>query len=282
MTVKVGIVKLGNIGSAPLLEFLLDERADRKNINVRVFSSGAKLEKEDGEEIAKIAATQQCDLYITISPNAALPGPTTAREALHKTGKPLIVISDAPAKKLAKELPEDIGYIIVTVDPMIGARREVLDPTEMALFNGYLTVLLAAAGAFEAIRIAMDNTIASIEAGEQPVQLPNLVIGPKEGADALEFSNPYAYSMAYGALEIAKNIASINTNACFKVKDRKEYIPMIIAAHETLIMGVKMAEEARRIEKGVDAVFRTPHKKNITVYKRELMEKPKEREETAE
>ena len=41
--VKVGFVKVGNIGSAPLLEFLLDERAERQDIDVRVVSSGAKL-----------------------------------------------------------------------------------------------------------------------------------------------------------------------------------------------------------------------------------------------
>lgn len=41
-TVKIGILKVGCIGSAPLLEFLLDERAERRDIAVRVVGSGAK------------------------------------------------------------------------------------------------------------------------------------------------------------------------------------------------------------------------------------------------
>ena len=43
MVVKIGIVKCGNIGISPIIELLLDERADRENIDVQVISSGAKL-----------------------------------------------------------------------------------------------------------------------------------------------------------------------------------------------------------------------------------------------
>ena len=35
MVVKIGIVKSGNIAASPVLELLLDERADRPNIDVR-------------------------------------------------------------------------------------------------------------------------------------------------------------------------------------------------------------------------------------------------------
>ncbi|MEM3593947.1 MAG: F420-dependent methylenetetrahydromethanopterin dehydrogenase, partial [Candidatus Jordarchaeaceae archaeon] len=75
--IKVGFVKLGNIGSAPLLEFLLDERADRNDIDVRVVSSGAKLNPEQAEEVAKKILDFKPNLVITVSPNAALPGPGT-------------------------------------------------------------------------------------------------------------------------------------------------------------------------------------------------------------
>ena len=34
--VKVGVVKLGCVGTAPLLEYLLDERADRNDVDVRI------------------------------------------------------------------------------------------------------------------------------------------------------------------------------------------------------------------------------------------------------
>jgi|GEM_PF-6142893 len=37
--VKTSIVKIGCIGCSPQLEYLLDERADRKDIDVRVFRS---------------------------------------------------------------------------------------------------------------------------------------------------------------------------------------------------------------------------------------------------
>ena len=38
---KLGVLKLGCIGAAPLLDLLLDERADREDLDVRGFTSGA-------------------------------------------------------------------------------------------------------------------------------------------------------------------------------------------------------------------------------------------------
>ena len=40
-TKKVGIFKCGNIGTSPLLELLIDELADRKDIKVRTVTSGS-------------------------------------------------------------------------------------------------------------------------------------------------------------------------------------------------------------------------------------------------
>ena len=49
---------------------------------------------------------------------------------------PAFIIGDAPGKRAKDEMDEQgIGYIIVEADPMIGARREWLDPTEMAIFQ---------------------------------------------------------------------------------------------------------------------------------------------------
>jgi len=42
--VKVGVLKMGAIGTAVILEYLLDERADREDIEVRVVTSGAKMQ----------------------------------------------------------------------------------------------------------------------------------------------------------------------------------------------------------------------------------------------
>jgi methylenetetrahydromethanopterin dehydrogenase len=124
------VVKLGNIGSAPLLDLLFDERADRKNIDVRVFGSGAKMGEIQAEEVANLAKDyDKTQLFLVVSPNATLPGPTKSREILAETGKPVIVITDAPGKKIKESLAENVGYLIITADPMIGARREFLDVT---------------------------------------------------------------------------------------------------------------------------------------------------------
>ena len=41
---KLGVLKLGCIGAAPLLDLLLDERADREDLETRAFTCGAKLD----------------------------------------------------------------------------------------------------------------------------------------------------------------------------------------------------------------------------------------------
>ncbi len=41
---KLGLLKLGCIGAAPLLDLLLDERADREDLETRAFTGGAKLD----------------------------------------------------------------------------------------------------------------------------------------------------------------------------------------------------------------------------------------------
>jgi methylenetetrahydromethanopterin dehydrogenase len=53
LVVTIGFGKLGNIGSAPLLELLLDERAERKDIEVRVVSCGAKMGVENAAQVAQ-------------------------------------------------------------------------------------------------------------------------------------------------------------------------------------------------------------------------------------
>ena len=264
----VVVVKLGNIGVAPLCEMILDERADRVDIDVRVFGSGAKLGDEQSVEVATTASKFSTDLYVITSPNAGLPGPTKAREILAETGKPVVVISDAPAKKIKKDLEEKgFGYVIVMQDPMIGARREFLDPTEMVIFNGYLSVLLANTGVIELLRGAIESALAG--------KLPRLVITPEKAAEAMGFSNPYALVKAIGAGEMAKSIAAITTKGCFIERDMTKYIKLVAAAHEILINAVNMSEEARKIEKSNDSVHRLPHhKKGHILTKRHLLEKP--------
>ncbi|KYH39454.1 MAG: methylenetetrahydromethanopterin dehydrogenase [Candidatus Bathyarchaeota archaeon B26-2] len=275
-TVKVGIVKVGCIGVLPLIEVLLDERADRSDIDVRVVGSGAKLGLEQCREVTDLMVRQKPDLVILIGPAQAAPGPTEARRLLAEAGIPTIMISDSPAKKLAKNMEkEGLGYIIVEADSMIGARREFLDPTEMALYNSDVIRVLAATGALSLIVREIDKVIDSLKRGEEPV-LPRLTID--KGLIASNFKNPYAGAKAVAAYEIARNVAKLNTEACFKVQEWTVYTQLAASGHEMMRTAAELADEARELEKSNDSVLREPHFKDGTLgEKRALIEKPKKR-----
>ena len=98
MVVKIAIVRSGNIGTSPILDLLLDERADRPNIDVRVFGSGAKMNPEQVEDVVPKFKQFDPDFCIFISPNPAAPGPARARELLSEEDIPAIIIGDAPGK----------------------------------------------------------------------------------------------------------------------------------------------------------------------------------------
>jgi len=175
-SIRVGIFKCGNIGTSPLLELLLDELADRKDIRVRTVTTGSKMTLEDVEDAIPKMLEFSSDVLVTISPNAALPGPAKAREAFASSGKPTIVITDAPGKRVKADLEKQgVGYIVITGDPLIGARKEFLDPTEMALFNSNVSKVLAAAGVYRIVQQEIDKVIYAIGAGQTPV-LPRLAM----------------------------------------------------------------------------------------------------------
>ncbi|MEM1587059.1 MAG: F420-dependent methylenetetrahydromethanopterin dehydrogenase [Candidatus Bathyarchaeia archaeon] len=273
--VRVGVLKAGCLGSLPLLEFLLDERADREDISVRVIGSGAKVTVEECVECANEILKQAPDLIILIGPAQTTSGPTEARKILREAGKPVIVISDTPAKRIIKELEEaDFGYIIVEADSMIGARREFLDPSEMALYNSDVIKVLAITGALNIIVEEIDGVISAIKFGEKP-NLPRLVIDSKVIAERSGFLNPYARAKAMAAYEMAKQVSAITIEACFKIYDPELYIPLVATAHELMRGAARLADEAREIEKENDSVLRKPHFKDGAIgEKRTLMEKP--------
>ncbi|MEM2122114.1 MAG: F420-dependent methylenetetrahydromethanopterin dehydrogenase [Candidatus Bathyarchaeia archaeon] len=277
MSVIIGFVKLGNIGSAPLAEFLLDERAEREDLTVRVIGSGAKMGVKDAEEVSKVILDFNPGLVVLTSPNASLPGPMKAVEVISKGGKPCIVISDTPAKKGLNHLEElGVGYIIVEADSMIGARREFLDPVEMALFNADLVRVLAVTGVYNAIRDEVDKAIQDVKEGRVP-RLPRLILDLNV-VDSAGFNNPYAKSKAMAAYDIASSVASLTVKGCFTVKDWERYVPLVSAAHEMMRIASKLADEAREIEKYGDSILRTPHYDDGSIlYKRSLIEKPKPR-----
>jgi len=267
--VRVCFAKLGAIGSAVIAEYLLDERADRQDLEVRVVTSGAKMGEKEAEEVASKVLEFDPEIAVVASPNATLPGPKKLRDTLKEKGKKVIVLSDAPAKKICEELEnEGFGYIIVTADSMIGARREFLDPSEMALYNSDVIKVLSATGALRAVHLAVDECIKSGE-------LPKLVVDAWKAVESGGFSNPYALAKAFAAYSTAEKVAAITTKACFVEKDPEKYVPMVAAAHEMMRYAARLADEARELEKSDDSVLRTPHAKDGRVLrKRKLMEKP--------
>ncbi|NHJ84087.1 MAG: F420-dependent methylenetetrahydromethanopterin dehydrogenase [Asgard group archaeon] len=273
--VSIGILKLGNIASSVLLEMLLDERADRLDVNVRTISSGAKLQPESINSAYKIFSDLDFDINIVATPNASLPAPQKIILKLLDKKKPLVVITDVLKKENKEEFEaKGIGYIIVKPDAMIGARREFLDPVEMAIYNSDLLKVLSIGGALSILYQSIDSVIQQIKLKKE-ITLPQITITSKDASTYAKFKNPYAEAKARAALEIAETAAKINSEGCFKVNERLDYIPQVASAHEMMRTAAKLADEAREIEKSNNQVLREPHAYSGEVQqKRTLTEKP--------
>lgn len=260
--IRIGVVKCGNIGTTPLLELLLDELADREDISVRSVTTGSKMVAEEVEDaLAKIFEFVP-NFLIFISPNPAAQGPAKARETLLEKKISSVFISDAPGKRLKEEFEKQgFGYIIIMGDPLIGARKEFLDPTEMAIFNSNIIKVLAITGVFKMVYQEIDRLIHGYKAGLSP-ELPMLVIDTDNIRDQSDFKNPYAKAKAMAAFELTKRIAEINVRACFVEKEKDKYIPLVACAHEIAQVAARLAEEAREIEKYADTLVRRPHSKD--------------------
>jgi methylenetetrahydromethanopterin dehydrogenase len=259
--VKIGVFKCGNIGASPIFELLLDELAQREDIKVRTVTTGSKMGAEDIEEALPKIFEFDPDLIVFISPNPAISGPAKAREIILKTGVPSVVVSDGVAKRIKDELEKQgLGYIIIMGDPLIGARREFLDPIEMAIFNANVIKVLAITGVFRITYQEIDRLIALLKEG-LPLTLPRLLVDTDSIRDNPDFTNPYAKAKAMAAYELTKKVAEIDTRACFLEKEREKYIPLVACAHELAQIAAKLAEEAREIEKYSDALVRRPHSK---------------------
>jgi methylenetetrahydromethanopterin dehydrogenase len=274
---KIGIFKCGNIGTSPFLELLLDELADRKDIKVRVVTTGSKMSIEDVEDALPKIFEFDPDLIVLVSPNTALPGPAKAREAIAGAGLPGVVISDAPAKRAKAEIEKQgLGYIIITGDPLIGARKEFLDPTEMVIFNANVSKVLAITGVYRTVYQEIDRVIHSL--GKEPKScsvLPKIVLDISSIRDNSDLANPYARAKAMAAYALCEKIAEIDTQACFVEKETEKYVPLVASAHEIAQTAAKLAEEAREIEKYGDTLVRRPHGKDGKLkFKNRLMTTP--------
>lgn len=267
-TVNLGVLKLGCIGAAPLLDLLLDERADREDLNVRAFTSGAKLDNDSCADTTSTAIAGKPDLMILVCPNAALPGPKASRKAISDAGIPLITVSDGPSKKAYYKkndegkqelnLPDGQGFFILPTDPMIGARREFLDPSEMALFNADVIKVLASCGVLRFIQNELDAVVNALKAGDA-LSLPQANVTAEKAITAGGFSNPYAAAKALGALKITESVAAVTSKGCFVEQDAEKYITLVAAGHEMMRTAASLADEARELEKSTNSLLRTPH-----------------------
>lgn len=273
--IKIGVFKCGNVGTAPIFELLLDELAQRKDIIVRTLTTGAKMSLEEVKDAFPKILEFTPDLLVIISPNPAVPGPAAARAMAIENNIPTIIMSDAVAKRMIDHLEKQgVGYIVVLGDPLIGARREFLDPVEMALFNSNIMKVLAATGVFRLIHQDIDRVI-SILKEKLAIRLPRLLIDTETIRDNSNFANPYAKAKAMAAYHIASKIPEINTKACFMEKESEKFIPLVACAHEMAQIAAKLAEEAREIEKYSNDLVRTPHsKKGEPLIKTNLMKSP--------
>jgi methylenetetrahydromethanopterin dehydrogenase len=269
MVVKVGVAKLGNIASGVMAELLLDERADREDMQTFMATSGTKLQPEDIERVVSNMKAWKPDFAIVVSPNGVLPGPTGAREALLAAGIPVIIITDditTKKEEFEKIKASKFGYIIMKADAMIGARREFLDPIEMADYNGNLIKVLAVTGAFRKLQVELDKVIDQVKAGKKgdALVLPKVVVS-SDSATKGEFTTAYAWAKARAAYEIAQAVAGVNVKGCFMTKEYQDYVPIVTSAHEMMRMAADLCDQARELEKGMDAVARRPHKKDGTI-----------------
>jgi len=275
--VKIGIIKMGNLGMSQVITLIQDEMAAREGITVRVFGTGAKMglaEALDTENFKQ----WQADFVIIISPNATAPGPTAVLEAWKNV--PCIVISDGPKKKEARDALEQqgFGYIILPVDPLIGAKREFLDPVEMVVFNADVMKVLSICGVVRLLQEELDKITEQLgfQKSGKKLELPHIFAKPEKCIQHAGFSNPYAKAKALAALHIVEKVAQVNYPVCFTLKNLDQICLTAAAGHEIMGAAANLATQAREIEKSNDTVFRQSHAKNgILLTKTKLYEKPK-------
>ena len=233
--------------------------------------------------VRTIAQISNNDLVLFISPNTTAPGPAKARDVFSKRKIPTVVITDSPGKKAKEHMKEQgLGYLIILGDPLIGARKEFLDPVEMAIFNSNVIKILATTGVFRLVFQEIDKLVFSIKNGKA-LSPPRMIVDTSHIRDSTDFKNPYARVKAMAAYELLKKVAEINVQGCFIEKDKEKYIPLVACAHEIVQAGAKLAEEAREIEKYTDSLLRTPHGKDGRIKtKTRLLLSPEVAEETAE
>ncbi|WP_457615096.1 F420-dependent methylenetetrahydromethanopterin dehydrogenase [Methanopyrus sp.] len=274
---KAIFIKCGNLGTSMMMNMLLDERADRENVEFRVVGTPVKMDPKCVEAAVETA------LDVTSSRTSQC---TTAR--IRRTRVPLKLgrywrTPSTPQLSSATLRASGTGWkskdsviILVKPDAMLGARRKFLDPIEMVVYNADLVKVLATTGVFRTVEEAFDELIEKAKEGKifegNP---PRLVIDKNMLLEREEFENPYVMVKAIAALEIAENVTDVSAEECFIEQDKERYIPIVASAYEMVRKAAELADEARELEKSADAVLRTPHVPDGKVLsERKLMEYP--------
>ena len=262
MPAKIVIAKLGMLGISPLLEGLVDERGVREDVLIRSVSSGCQMNLEAGQEIANSTVVLKPDIVFLVSPYIPGEGPQVALSTFSQNELPVCVLTNSYSQKVMDALIEQkIGYIISTADPMIGARKEFLDPTEMAIFNSDIIKVQAITGVYKIINEEIDRIINDIN-NKKAIQMPQLVIDKELAVNRSKFVNPYAYAKSIAAFEASTLVAKLSTRGCYVVKDTNQYIPLVAASHELMRIAAMLSDESRELEKKGDTVSREVHLSN--------------------
>lgn len=263
--IKVGVVKVGNIGISTVIDLVLDERADRDDFHIRTISTGSKMGQNEINDIINRVKKIDVDLLLFVSPNPGARQVKHAIEEITKLNIPLIIIGDKPGERAIPFMKEhDLGYILIRADPMIGARREFLDSTEMVLFNSYVLNILSITGVVRLLHKEIDKVLHSI-INNTKIVYPEIIVTAQKAVEYARFNNPYAKAKAIAAFQIASHVSEMDVTACFRVSNPDEYIPLVVAAHEMIAVASQLAQEAREIEKSNDEVVRTPHRRDGSV-----------------
>jgi methylenetetrahydromethanopterin dehydrogenase len=113
----------------------------------------------------------------------------------------------------------------------------------------------------------------SISKGE--TKLPAILVTPEKCAERMDFQNPYARAKAVGALYMAQTVATIDAQACFRLKELESIALAAAAGHEVMRAAANLADAAREMEKALDTVSRKPHARSGELMKKtKLLEKP--------
>ena len=258
--VKITFVKIGNITLTTLIDIMLDERASRTDIEGTVISSSTKMKLSAAERIVPLIDQVETDLMIMISPNASDEGPQSIITK-YKNKYPLIVVSDTANKEVRDKWKEDgIGYIIAPFDPMIGAKKDFLDTTEMCLYNGYIITAFSACGVFAYITALLDDVIRQLKEGKKP-ELPTRNMSSIGIVTSVNFSNEYSRPKALAVLNILTEAGELNVNGCFVEKDKEKSLIKVAGAHEMVRQAAILADEVRELEKTSNHLIKTPHGK---------------------